>query len=105
MRVWLVLIACGVVTYLTRASFIALGERATLPPQVERALKYVAPAAFAAIMIPLVLGGDGFVGFSEDVPRILAALSGALVIIKWQSLTYSLVVGMCSLWLLQWIGI
>jgi len=75
MRVWLILIACGMVTYLTRTSFIALGDRVSMPPRVERALKYVAPAAFAAIMIPLVLGGDGFVNFSDDLRRILATVA------------------------------
>jgi branched-subunit amino acid transport protein len=104
-RVWLILIACGMVTYLTRTSFIALGDRVSLPARVERALKYVAPAAFSAIMIPLVLGGDGFADFSDDLPRIIAAVAAGLVIVKWKNLPYSLVVGMCSLWLLQWIGL
>ena len=105
MRVWLILIACGMVTYLTRTSFIALGDRVSLPPRVERALKYVAPAAFSAIMIPLVLGDDGFADFADDVPRIIAAVAAGLIIVKWQSIPYSLVVGMCSLWLLEWIGL
>ena len=105
MRIWLILIASGLVTYLSRTSFIALGDRVSLPPQVERALKYVAPAAFSAILIPLVLGGDGFAGFSEDLPRIIAAAAAALVIVKWRSIPYSLIAGMCSLWLLEWIGL
>lgn len=105
MRVWLILIACGVVTYLSRTSFIALGDRISLSPRVERALKYVAPAAFSAIMIPLVLGGNGFTEFSEDLPRIIASVAAGLVIVKWHSIPYSLVVGMCSLWLLEWMGL
>ena len=105
MRVWLILIASGMVTYLSRTSFIALGDRVSLPPQVERALKYVAPAAFSAIMIPLVLGGDGLADFSEDLPRIIAAVAAGLVVVKWRSIPWSLVVGMCSLWLLEWIGL
>lgn len=105
MRVWLILIACGLVTYLTRTSFIALGDRVSLPPQVQRALRYVAPAAFSAIMIPLVLGNNGFAGFSEDLPRIIASVVGGFVILKWRSIPYSLIAGMCSLWLLEWIGL
>ncbi len=105
MRVWLILIACGLVTYLTRTSFIALGDRVSVPTRVERALKYVGPAAFSTIMLPLVLGGNGFSGFSEDLPRIIAAVAGGLVIVKWHSIPYSIIVGMCSLWLLEWIGL
>jgi branched-subunit amino acid transport protein len=105
MRVWLILIACGLVTYLSRTSFIALGDRVSVPPRIERALKYVAPAAFTAIMLPLVLGGNGFSGFSEDLPRIIASVVGGLVILKWHSIPYSLIAGMCCLWLLEWIGL
>ena len=48
MRVWLIVIVGGLVTYATRASFILAGERLTLPARVQRALRYVAPASFAA---------------------------------------------------------
>ncbi len=105
MRLWLLFLACGLVTYATRASFIAAGDRIRLPEAVERALRYVGPAAFAAIAIPLVLGGDGLSEFSADVPRIIASLAAGLVILRWRSIPYSLVVGMCSLWLLDWIGL
>lgn len=105
MTLWLTLIACGIVTYATRASFIALGDRMPLPPPVERALRYVAPAAFAAIAVPLVLGGDGFADFSADIPRLAAASVAALVIVKWKNMPLSLGLGMVALWLLHWAGL
>ncbi|HBH76018.1 MAG TPA: branched-chain amino acid transporter, partial [Acidimicrobiaceae bacterium] len=45
MSLFLTILAAGVITYVTRASLIIAGDRVTLPDQVERALKYVAPAA------------------------------------------------------------
>ena len=103
MRLWLIIIACGAVTYTTRASFIALGDRIALPTYFERALRYVAPAAFAAISVPLILGGDGFAGLSDDLPRIGAALVAGFAIWRWRSMPLLLVVGMGTLWLATWL--
>ena len=105
MRVWLIVIGGGVVTYLTRASFILLGERAKLPATVQGALRYVAPASFAAITVPAILGGDGFADFGDDVPRILAMILAGAAIYRTKSVPLSLVVGMTALWSLQWAGL
>lgn len=105
MRTWLIFAACGLVTFATRSSFIALGDRVNIPPAAQRALRYVAPAAFAALAVPLTLGGDGFEGFSDDVPRIVAAIAAGAFIVWRKTIPMSLVVGMGTLWLLQWIGL
>ena len=52
MTLWLTIIAAGMITYASRASFIAAGDRVTLPDGVERALKYVGPASFATVPSP-----------------------------------------------------
>ena len=104
MRLWLIIIAAGAITYATRASFIALGDRVTLPPSVERALKYVGPAAFAAIAAPAALGGDQFAEFGDDIPRLIAVLAAGLVIWKTRNVPASLVTGMGTLWLILWIS-
>lgn len=101
MRFWIIIIVSGIVTYLTRASFVVFGDRLTLPDSVERSLKYVAPAAFAAISVPLVLGGDGFADFGADVPRIIAALAAAGVVVWKKNLPLMLIVGMGAFWLLS----
>ena len=89
MNVWLTVLAAGVITYLTRVSFIAAGDRIMLPPVVERALRYVAPASFAAIAMPSMLGGDRFQGFGDDVPRIIAVIVASVVIVRWRSVPAS----------------
>ncbi len=101
MRFWLIVIGSGIATYLTRASFIVFGDKVPLPGFVERSLKYVAPASFAAIAVPAILGGDGFVDFGADIPRIIAGAAAALVIAKWRNIPASLVVGMSLLWILS----
>jgi len=101
MRFWLIVIISGVVTFLTRASFIVFGDTVRLPGVVERSLKYVAPAAFAAISVPLVLGGDGLTEFGADIPRIIAGSAAAFIVVRWKNIPLSLAVGMGLFWLLR----
>ena len=100
---WIAVIIAGLATYLSRASFIALGDRISLPPVVESALRYVGPAAFAAISIPIVLGGDAFADFSNDIPRIIAASLACFVVWKSRNLPLRLLTGMGTLWLVIWV--
>lgn len=100
---WIAIVLAGIATYLSRMSFIAFGGRIELPPVVESALRFVGPAAFAAISVPIVLGGDGVAEFSNDIPRIIAALLACVVVWKSRNLPVSLITGMGTLWLLLWI--
>ena len=49
MTVWIVILAAAAGSYLFRLSMIVLADRYTLPPALERATGFVAPAAFAAL--------------------------------------------------------
>ena len=100
MSVWATILAAGVITYLTRASFIAAGDRLVLPPVVERALRYVAPASFAAIAMPAMLNGDQFANFGDDWPRIIAVVVASIIIVRWRNVPASLLIGMVTLWLI-----
>lgn len=105
MRLWLVFIIGGIGTYLTRASFFALGSAVELPAWSRRALKYVAPAVFAAIVLPPVLGDDGLTGLAAPDARIVAAALAAAVAYRTRNITSVLIVGMVALWVLQWLGL
>jgi branched-subunit amino acid transport protein len=98
---WIGLIATVVVgagTYLTRASFIlALADR-DLPPNVRSALQFVAPAVLAALVVSLLLDGEGgAVGW----PQIGALIVGGVAGWKTRSLMWVLVTGMGTLWILE----
>ncbi len=100
---WIAITLAGIATFASRLSFIAFGNKIGLPDVVESALKFVAPAAFAAISVPIVLGSDGITNFTADIPRIIAATLASLVVWKSKSLPLSLIVGMGTLWLLLWV--
>ena len=105
MTVWLVFIIGGALTYLERASFIAFTGDRRLPVPVERALRYVAPAVFAAIVFPALAGDDGFPALVEPSAEVIAAVVAAVFIWRVRSVPMMLVVGMVTLWLLQWAGL
>lgn len=105
MRIWIVLLVAGFGTYLTRASFLLLGQHLVLPSRVERALPYVGPAVFAAIVAPPVVGSAGVGGAPDRVPEIVAALAAGLVAWRTGRVTWVLVVGMGVLWVARAVGL
>lgn len=99
MTVWLAFVLGGIATYLLRSSFIVfMGER-RLPGEVERALRYVGPAAFAAIAVPRIVGGDAEAWAPDE--RILAAVVGGLVCWRFKSVIGGIFAGMATLWIAQ----
>ena len=103
--VWLAFILGGLVTYAQRASFLlVLGDR-ELPQPVQRALRYVAPAAFAAIVAPRVFDSVSLSEFTAPDARLLAAVVGGVLMWKVPKMPVLLVVGMTVFWLLRWLGL
>lgn len=56
MRLWLIVLAMGGLTYAIRAAPILLLGRMNLPAIVLRALRYVPPAVLSAIVFPEQIG-------------------------------------------------
>lgn len=98
------LVVAGVLTYLTRLSFIALLGRFELPPLAARALRFVPPAVLSAIIFPemMVRGGELQLGWRNA--RFLAGLVAALVAWRTRNVFLTIAVGMAALWALQAIG-
>jgi branched-subunit amino acid transport protein len=85
-------------TYAMRAGLIVLLADTTLPPAVERALRYVGPAVLAALAINLATGGAGG-------PQIEVAEACALIVaagLAWwrRPLVVVVVAAMATLWIL-----
>jgi branched chain amino acid efflux pump len=95
------LLVAGVLTFLTRLSFIALLGRFELPPLAARALRFVPPAVLSAIIFPelLVRGGELQLGWRN--PRLLAGLAAALVAWRSRNVFLTIAAGMATLWGLQ----
>lgn len=98
-RIWPVMAAAGLITFLIRLSFIGVLHRWRPPRIVERALRFVPPAVLTAIVFPEVLVRDG--AFTPWNPRLAAAAVAALVAWKTRSVILSIVTGMAVLLAVQ----
>lgn len=97
---WLFLLAAGLLTFLTRLSFIALFGRWSPPAGLIRALRYVPPAVLTAIIFPDVLLRNGQLDLSLSNPRWLAGLLAALVAWKTRNIALTIAIGMAALLIL-----
>ena len=103
LTLWVVIVAVGGLTYLSRLSFIALFARWDMPPFVARALRFVPAAMLTAIVVPAVVltGGAADPALAHD--KLAAALFAALVAWRTRSPAVTMVAGMAALWLLRWL--
>ena len=103
LTLWVVIVAVGGLTYLSRLSFIALFARWEMPSFVARALRFVPAAMLTAIVLPAVAlrGGGGDPSLAHE--KLAAALVAALIAWRTRSPTATMVAGMAALWLLQWL--
>lgn len=101
MTTWAVVIATGIASFSFRFFFIALFGRITVPPVLETALKYVAPAVLAAITLPALVARDG--SFDPINPYVPAAIIGAIAGYFTRSIGAAILVGLPALWLISWL--
>ena len=108
LKLWAVIFAVGLLNYLSRLSFIALFARRTMPPLLERALKYVPAAMLSALILPMIVAVP-VAGLTSSAamtfnPKVAAALIAGVVAFFTRSTLITLGTGMSALWLLQLLG-
>ncbi len=101
MRVWLIIIAAGVVTYGIRLSMLALVHHSTLPRTARDALRFVTPAVLCAIILPAVLFVGSDQHFSVANERVAAGLIAAAIAYLAKNVWLTIGAGMAALWVLQ----
>lgn len=103
MSIWLVFILAGLITFLTRLSFILLVGHRSVPPLMGKVLRFIPPAVLTAIIFPEVFMKDGAMAVTPANPRLLAGLLAAVVAWKTRSAVLTIAIGMLALWLLTWL--
>jgi branched-subunit amino acid transport protein len=103
MITWLAIIIAGILTYSTRLSFIIFYGRIKMPSLVEQTLRFVPPAVLTAIFFPELLIANGELYISLGNARLLAGMLAILVAWRTKNVTYTIVIGMLALWILQFL--
>lgn len=97
-RIWTIILALGIGTFLIRFSFIGLIGNRTLPNWSLRLLRYVPVAVMPGLVAPLVVW-PAETGGEPDAARLIAALAALLIGAIWYSVIGAIVGGMVVLYL------
>jgi branched-subunit amino acid transport protein len=100
---WFVMLAVGLLTFLTRLSFILLQDKWQPPAIVTRGLRFVPVAVLTAIFVPEILLVENQLALSLSNMRLMAGLIAILVAYKTKSALWTIAVGMGAFWLLTWL--
>lgn len=102
--IYLLVVLGGLVTFAIRISFLFFLGRGRISPLLEDVLRYIPPAAFAALAVPAVLSPAGTINLGPDNLRLVAALAAVAVGIWTRNMVWMLVCGMAVLWTLTYLA-
>ena len=97
---WTLIIYCGLITFLTRFSMIALLKKEMFNDRIREVLSYVPSAIFPAIIFPAIfLDNTGFIQLEEN-PKILAAIIAMVIGIFTRNIVATIFSGLITYWFL-----
>ena len=102
MKIWLVMVLGGLITFGMRFSLIYLFGRFQIPETMRKALHYVPPAVLSAIIFPELFLRNGLLDITMANTRLLAGLIAMLVAWFSKNTLITIVAGMIALFLLQY---
>ena len=95
---WALIIYCGIITYLTRFSMIAILKKEMFNNRVREVLSYVPSAIFPAIIFPAIFLDDLGAFQFDDNPKILAAAIAMIIGILSRNIIATIISGLASYW-------
>lgn len=100
MRIWLIIFAMGIVTFLFRFIFIWGLDRFGEPSWLRSLLKYVPHAALSGILFGSVFHGSQDIAEILSDHRIPAIIVASIVEYKWNNMIATIFAGMLVVWIL-----
>ncbi|MDA9702411.1 AzlD domain-containing protein [Candidatus Pelagibacter sp.] len=97
---WLLIIYCGLITFLTRFSMIALLKKEMFNDRIREILSFVPSAIFPAIIFPAIFLDNSGDFQLENNPKIMAAIIAMLIGIISQNIIATIISGLASYWFL-----
>lgn len=95
---WLATVACGVMTYLLRGSFLLLASKlGEVPDLVQTMLRMIPAAVLAALLAPRLFYVDEQI--SLLTPRTAAAAVALVVALIMKNVLLTVLSGVAALWL------
>ena len=100
---FVLIVYCGLITFLTRFSMIALLKKEMFNDRLREILSYVPSAIFPAIIFPAIFLNDSGTIQLEDNPKVLASIIAIIVGILSKNILATIFSGLAAYWLLIFI--
>ena len=100
MNNWILIISCGLITFLTRFSMIALLKKEMFNDRIREILSFVPSAIFPAIIFPAIFLDTTGDFQLENNPKIMAAVIAMLIGIISKNIIATIIAGLASYWFL-----
>ena len=97
---WILIISCGLITFLTRFSMIALLKKEMFNDRIREILSFVPSAIFPAIIFPAIFLDSAGDFQLENNPKIMAAVIAMLIGIISKNIIATIIAGLASYWFL-----
>ena len=97
---WALIIYCGLITYLTRFSMIALIKKEMFNDRIREILSFVPSAIFPAIIFPAIFIDNSGLFQIENNPKIIAAIIATIIGVVTRSIIATIFSGLASYWFL-----
>ena len=97
---WILITYCGLLTFLTRFSMIALLKKEMFNNRIREILSYVPSAIFPAIIFPAIFLDNSGDFQIENNPKIMAAIIAMIVGIVSKNIIATIFSGLASYWFL-----
>ena len=97
---WVLIIYCGLITYLTRFSMIALIKKEMFNERIREVLSFVPAAIFPAIIFPAIFITESGLFQIENNPKIIAAIIAMIIGIFTRNIIATIFSGLASYWFL-----
>ena len=97
------IIYCGLITFLTRFSMIALLKKEMFNDRIREVLSYVPSAIFPAIIFPAIFLDNSGIIQLQDNPKVLAAIIAMSVGLFSKNLLATIFSGLISYWIIIFI--
>ena len=94
------IIYCGLITFLTRFSMIALLKKEMFNDRIREVLSFVPSAIFPAIIFPAIFLDSSGDFQLENNPKIMAAVIAMLIGIISKNIIATIIAGLASYWFL-----
>lgn len=101
MNLWWLMLACGLITFCIRYSFIAAEGHYQPPHWFRRLLPFVPVAALTALTAPELLLVQGEIVLGGGNPRLWAGVVAVAVAALWRNTLLTIACGFLALFLVQ----